>query len=226
MLPGLSPSVPLWKPAVEPFSVSYRNSYADINDLTTYTFAAADLGTATPSRLVVVGAMAFGGTSDTVVASATINGVAATIVAGANISVVSGSVVAAVFYAAVPAGATGDIVVTFSGAKVRAAIGVWAVYGSSGAHTDADEFSSASATAFALSALTVPTDGVGIVFAGTANVATTGFTWTNATERSDAVVELNNRYSGADTLVAGTATITGTVSAALAGAVAGLAFGP
>jgi hypothetical protein len=91
-------------------------------NLTTYTFTAASLGTAHADRYVIVGVASVAGFARTI-SSATIGGVAATLNHNQNLGF-TGRIISA----AVPTGATGDVVLTFSGAMTSCAIGVWAAY--------------------------------------------------------------------------------------------------
>ena len=106
-------------------SATFEAQYVSAANSTAYTFSSCDLGTAASNRSIVVGVG--GGQSSSgnrTVSSVTINGVTATKAteqlsfSGDNTSI---------FFAAVPSGSTGDIVVTFSSSMVRAGIGVWSV---------------------------------------------------------------------------------------------------
>jgi hypothetical protein len=210
-----------------PFSIDYRDSSLVVSAGATQTHTGVDIGAAGADRIVVVGVIGTGTTNSSTITGATIAGITATQVAGADVSAAGASGQLAVIYAPVPTGTTGTIAVTFSGTKARSAISVWAVYGSTGTHTDADESQGSAVSSRALSALTVPAGGAGILFSGTSNDATTSVAWTNATERADAVMS-GGRYSSADTTTAGTntltATYTGTAPAQMF--LAGLAFSP
>lgn len=206
-------------------TASYRASYTSTSDLTTYTFAASDIGTASADRIVVVGVAATGGTNNTTIASGTIGGISATVGVDARTATLNPQ--ASFMYAAVPSGTTGSIVITFSAGKLRTSISVWAVYGASTTATDSDTLFDLATTSMSLSALTVPTNGMGFFMTVHNNITTTGWGWTNATERSDGTMENSTRYSGADTSTAGTNTITATVNTAPDElALAGIAFGP
>ena len=109
-------------------TLSFRASGSSTSDLTTYTFAGVDIGTAATNRHVVVGVQGSGGTARTL-SSVTVAGVTATILVEATDTGGGGEDHVALVIAAVPTGTTGDVVVTWSGAFARGAYGVWAVYG-------------------------------------------------------------------------------------------------
>jgi hypothetical protein len=166
-------------------TVDFLESASDTNDLTEYTFAGVSLGTASADRLIVVG-IAARSVSSTTISSVTIGGVTATVATSGS----GAGSKAAIAYATVPTGATGDIVVTFSGAHVRCGIGVWRITGAS--TTPTDTFTS----------VTVVRSGTVTIAAGGAALAvcyqnTSATDWTGATEEWDTPSELNASYSGA-----------------------------
>ncbi len=89
---------------------------------TNYTFSSASLGTAHAARYIIVGVVTVA-TSARTISSATIGGVSATLNYNPS-STNAGRLICA----AVPSGATGDIVINHSGACTSCAIGVWAAY--------------------------------------------------------------------------------------------------
>ncbi len=184
-------------------TLSYRTNATDNTDASTYTFAAADIGTAASDRYVVVG---FAARNQATITSITVGGIAATLV-----KLQGNTDVAALYIAAVPTGATADIVVTLPGTALRAGIGVWALYGLSA--SGAAEATAASTAATADLSLTVT---AGAIVIGQAyNDAGLSFAWVGLTENFDAQLEASNSYSGASVVAAGGAlTITATMGGA------------
>ncbi len=106
---------------------TFEAQYVSSADATAYTFSSADLGSAASNRSIVVGVGA-GRSSATparIVNSMTINGVTATF--AARQTTLNDNAGAEFWSAPVPTGTSGDIVVTFNAAMVRAGIGVWSV---------------------------------------------------------------------------------------------------
>jgi hypothetical protein len=102
-------------------------------------------------------------------------------------------------------GTSANVVVTLASGDGDISVQSYGLY-DAGAVTDTDDLTGSGAT-IALTALTVPTDGVAVF--GWASNLTTACTWTNATEApsSDATVG-GDRHCGAYTSTAGTNTIT------------------
>lgn len=98
-------------PLVPPFGsnaqASFIGSAIDGTNASSYTFSGKSFGSVTSDRYIIVAVNAGAGSSFTI-SSVTIGGVAATVIATA----VSARTISAIYIAAVPTGATGDIVVT------------------------------------------------------------------------------------------------------------------
>lgn len=163
---------------------SFRGATSSSADLTAYTFSAHDIGTAAVDRIVVVGTKGVSALASTL-STVTIGGVSATIAVQQNTDVTGQTFHAGISYAFVPSGATGDIVVTFSAAQVRAAVMVYAL-----AAASAPTQTIASAADPAVLTLDILANGLAIGI-GTVNQATTQ-TWANLTEDSDTTVESSN----------------------------------
>lgn len=109
------------------FSVSsehitcYNNSF--IPAVTTTTFVAADLGAPDTNRKIILGIEVKTPAIGTTFTSVTIGGVAAT--ADIDVGHVNRGMRAAIFRAAVPTGATGDVVITMSGTFNQLTINIW-----------------------------------------------------------------------------------------------------
>ena len=111
--------------AVATVTLSAAANTSSTTDLTEYTFSGVAFSTAAADRRVVVGVSGSTGTAS--VASMTIGGVSAALLKAQA----AGDLTAELWQAAVPTGATGDIVVTWSAGQLRTGIGVWAAYGAS-----------------------------------------------------------------------------------------------
>lgn len=152
---------------------------ASTTDTGAYTFAGQSLGTEAADRKIVVCVVA-GAAAGVTLTSVTVAGVTAAI----SISEVTGNRAAAICAADVPTGASGDIVVVWSGTQNRCAIGVYAMFGAgSNMATDTgsdatDPFSD-----------TLNINAGGVAFGCVMSASTTTFTWTNLIEDVDAQME-------------------------------------
>lgn len=132
-------------------------------------------------------------------------------------------VLSALYYAEVPTGTSGSVVVTLSSGDGVVGVTTYSVTGADTTPTDTDSVA-ANAASVAMTALTIPTDGVGIAGLGN-GISGTAITWTGATEQIDVAIATDHRHSSALVTTEGTNTITadgGTQSHALVG----VAFGP
>jgi hypothetical protein len=104
---------------------TFEAQYYNTSNLTTYTFSACDLGTADADRsiIVAVGAGRVSAGSRTV-SSLTIGGVSATFAGRKQTVNLNAN---EIWYAKVPTGATGDVVVTFNSGMLGCGIGIWSV---------------------------------------------------------------------------------------------------
>lgn len=200
-------------------TVTWIAQLSDPANQTNYSLSTS-LSTAASDRIIVVAIHErSNGTPAVDMASVTIAGVTATR-AGSfqNNGSALGEVI---YYAAVPTGTTGIIAINHGKAQFLCCCDVWAVYGALSTPSDTDG-TSGSGASISISGLTIPTDGAGIVgWVG----ASGAVTWTNATERSDALIDSLVQASGADTTTAGTLTITAD-GATGNQAIAGIAFSP
>ncbi|MFZ5719192.1 MAG: hypothetical protein ACOY5Y_06960 [Pseudomonadota bacterium] len=152
------------------FAVTWRGHYEDATTRTTtdpaYTATAADLGTASSDRIIVL-AVISGASTSSAYGTPTVGGVSMT---RANADPAGGTNFAAFWYASVPLGATGDIVVPVtSGTLSRISLDWWSITGS--ANTAPTTVSNDPARAFAgvdnisTSPFDVPADGVSLALA-------------------------------------------------------------
>jgi len=177
-------------------TATFQDSSVDAADLTTYTFAAEPIGTASATRRVVV---AIGTNSTRTISSVTIGGVSATVDAT---STLSGTGHVALASAVVPTGTTASVVVTLDAAGLGMGIGVWTL-------TDGDPTGQVAASSGDPTNLTVTTTtgDVVIAYAFTATIATALFAWSVATERfEEDVYSTTTTHSGADAVAAGSST--------------------
>lgn len=168
-------------------SIVYVTNAVNAGNASSYTFTATSIGTAASDRIIVV-AVGTGVASQTV-SSLTIGGVSAT-----QQVTRSSSETASLHTLAVAAGTTADIVVTLSASCDFCGIAVWAMYGVTSA--TATHTSTSASDPGALS-LNISAGGVAVAYQIHRAGAET-FTWTNATENFDALVESAIAYhSGA-----------------------------
>lgn len=184
--------------------ITFTASAQNATNLATYTFSSLNLGTAYTDRKIIIGIGARAGTSQTPT-SVTVGGVTATHVA----SVVQNGSYAGIYIASVPTGTTGNVVVTFPGGMVRAAVGVWS----------ARRLQSTTATDTATDpdnpisqALTMAAGSIGIAVGFTQG--TTAHTWTGFTKNFQEDISDNNNssVSGASLARATAGTVTVTMS--------------
>jgi hypothetical protein len=103
---------------------AWQGSAEDASNATIYTFTAQPIGDAAAARFVVVG-VAMVGTAARTVSTLTIGGISASKLTGAGVQ--NGNTDLEFWGVTVPTGTTATIVVTASGACVRAAIFIWAL---------------------------------------------------------------------------------------------------
>ena len=181
-------------------SLTATDNAVTLTDSTVYTFAGMDLGAEALDRTLIVVAGGRSASSVTVT-GVTVGGVAATM----DFSPAGNSTVG-VARVALAAGLTGDVVVTFSGAMVRAGASVLRV---TGGGTPAV---SATSTSVGGNDATVVGAAGGFIVAGSfagTNAAVTEVTWTNATRLTDDyVLESGTNYH----MTAATSTATGSTA--------------
>jgi hypothetical protein len=172
---------------------TFEASYSITSDVTTYTFASADLGTPDADRYIVVGT---GGPRSSAgartVSSMTINGVSATFAGRQHTINNNGN---EIWYAPVPTGATGDIVVTWNTSMHNCGIAVWSVLNLGPIQdVQGDGTNTTAALSISIGGGEGAVSFCHQVDSGNATAAT----WTTATERSDDVSESVYSYTSAD----------------------------
>lgn len=182
MLLGVCIAPPVASPVV-----SYRTQSLDATDLTTYTHSSLDIGTASAGRYVIVGIWQTNSTAARTASSVTIGGVTATFLDRSQIATGATRFGTKEYWIAnVPTGTTGNVVVTWSGACQRSSVDVWAVYNLKST-TLADSQADTTNLTTSTVTISIPSGGFALAFA-TGNSSPT-YTWSSASERSDALVE-------------------------------------
>jgi hypothetical protein len=181
-----------------PASVSYRGHDESTSALTTYTFSSKSLGTATSNRRIVVAcSWREGALSNVGLSSITVGGVTCTVPGGTRIE--TSTVGIAMGIATVPSGTTGSIVVTFDKQAGRVGVGWWSLYDVQSTTPVGTVENSDTGSSLALGSLSTDNNGVAL-FAATGANGTRTFSWTNPTERWDAIIDngLGFTHSGGD----------------------------
>ncbi|MCA0421939.1 MAG: hypothetical protein LCH61_01220 [Proteobacteria bacterium] len=181
---GLMPPPPPYRRAIS----TYIGTTLDTSALATVTLTGVAIGPPAPDRLVV--AVVLGRDSNArTISSVTIGGVAAT----AAVTSPSQNNPTGIYYARVPAGATADIVVTFSAATTRMAVAVYTVTGYRNLTPAAVNQGYGSGTTLSV-ALARPRDAV--VIAGSITSSAGTFAWSGVTEDTD-IAHVSSRVSAA-----------------------------
>lgn len=181
-------------------AITFIGCTASSTDLTTYTFAAHNVGTASADRITIVGVGAEDALSAFGVSTVTVNGDSAT---EYNDNGGTDVIDAAFYTLANPAGTAEDIVVTFSEAVSNAVVCVWAATGISAIpYSWVVDTETINATTLKLNHF-VYGGGVSAGICITDNQSTS-FTWVGLTERADAQPG-ESGYTAADYTNGGTA---------------------
>jgi hypothetical protein len=183
-------------------TLSWLGATSTVSTATTYTFTGVDIGTPSPSRLVIVGVSAYNATARTF-SSATVAGNATTAHIG---TAVSASFPGGIVSIADTTNSTADIVVNFSGTCTECAIFVWVV---TNLDSNTPVATNTDPGSFSLS-LSVQARGpyVALVRGATSN----NITWTGATEDVDGVGTSGLFASAASNIAATTTSQTITAS--------------
>ncbi len=181
---GVMPNPSAYRRAI----VSYIGTTLDTSALATVTLTGVAIGTPAPDRLVVAVVLGRDSSARTI-SSVTIGGVAAT----AAVTSPSQNNPTGIYYARVPAGATADIVVTFSAATTRMAVAVYTLTGYRNAAPAAVDQDYGSGTTLSV-ALARPRDAV--VIAGSITSSAGTFAWSGVTEDTD-IAHASSRVSAA-----------------------------
>lgn len=194
--------------------ISYRATYTNTADLTSYSFTSCDIGPVgfSGSREVVVVVQGYSVSSPNPT-GVSINGISAVLHSG-NIGT---SVMCGIYSATINTGTTATIDVNFSVTPVpsNCTISIYSIYSAKGViqKSIGSPSSLSTGTTFSLTNTSV-TDGVWVAAITYQDALTATTTWTNVTEYSDNVVESRYRSTGAISFApAGSRTITATTAA-------------
>jgi len=200
---------------ISPASIAFASSGLVETAGTSFTFTGQAIGAASIDRVVLVGiALRTAGVTAGVV-SCTIGGVAATILVAGRDAVTNTNDVA-IAALLVPAGATGNIVVSTTVSAVRCHIGVWALTGTEGVVTPvATGLVVVSANPVSNSLLTKG-GGAVVAIAIDGSTGATTYTWAGPTKDFNSVNAVNNSWSGAhvNNVAGGNLAVSATYSAA------------
>jgi hypothetical protein len=172
-------------------SIEYITTANSTANLTTYTFSNVSLGTVTSNRLVVIGVYGHNTTNRTI-SGVTVGGVSATLV-GKYDGFSSNN---GIYQIANASDSIADIVVTFSGGELRAAINVWALYNLSSTTSEDYDFGFTSSSNSISRTLTGTSGGL-LVAQGSINTTLGTASWTGATENNEVTLEAAVEYSAA-----------------------------
>jgi len=201
------PLFPVFAPVgIGPFSLSFITSANEGTDATDFSgsFDGTAIGTATSyaARRVVIGLANFGTGGKRTTNSVTVGGVS--LDRDARFLSSSQNYSADIWSGLVPSGDTADIDIISSGTTEALGISVWVLDNANATATDTLTVDGADPPA---GAITIPTGG-GMIAIAMNDHSSSGYSWTNATERFDTVIEASRKYTGADSTSAGTPTIT------------------
>lgn len=176
--------------------LTYKGVQSDTSNATSYTFSSLDFGTADSTRMIVVG-----------VTTASVGAISAVDIGGVSATYISGSIVKNLWYAGVPSGATGDIVVTCASAN-NCTISWYVCYTSTPDPDDngGNDITSGSGSS---TPITIPTGGFAISCAWSVDTTDRSASWTNLTKDSDAFPESGtySNHSAASSTTAGSPSI-------------------
>lgn len=219
--------IPSWPP-VQPTPaaggaiLAYQSFVTEASGGTTITYPTVAIGTAAANRVVAVIFACRSGTANMTASAVTIGGIAATQVSGAAGS--SGSLQGGsdIWYASVPTGTTGNIVVTWSSATTATGIQVYSILTTT--PTPASGNGIAGVTTSLNTNITVPASGVGIsgMYAQSGAVVS----WTNATADNHGVITGARGLDAAHTTSTGAVSVTGTIGASSGVGMSSAAWGP
>lgn len=163
--------------------LTYLQATNDDSNLTTYSWASQNFGTASPNRYLIA-AFACAAAANVTGSSCTIGGISATKAVEVTANVTVGGL--SMWIAPVPTGTSGTVAITWSGAAVRAAVALYAVTGLQSATPTATSTHNAAVSGVTSGTITIQAQGVA-VGASISVDAVTGFTWAGLTESGSEV---------------------------------------
>lgn len=175
-------------------TIELVDSAAQAPNQTVYTFSNRSLGDPVGDRLIAVTCHCEHGlASPPNISSVTIGGQSATVVVERKTSLTAKGHVG-IAIAAVPSGATGDIVVDWGNIRLSCGITVYRITGVPS--TTADDTATAEGTSLGMT-ITIPATGVAVAAATAVEGGAGNASWTNATEQVDAEIDNNATYTAA-----------------------------
>lgn len=115
-----------------PYARTYVGRSSSTVDGSSFTFSGISFGTAYDDRLIVLAvtsSAASGATGDTAISSVTIGGISATIIQQNHTRLGTRYALSAIISAAVPTGATGNVVVTFAASVLNCVVDLYTITG-------------------------------------------------------------------------------------------------
>lgn len=177
-------------------SASYLTSTNINSNLTTYTFSSMSFGAAHSSRIIVCTVGSVATASSPSISSFTIGGVSATQAKFATTDVGGDVIKTAIYYAAVPTGTSGDVVITWSDGMDSCEIGLYRMINNLSAtpyHTNSGATTSGTSVS---TTLNIPAQGFAVGVEASEST-TSNVTWTGLTEDYDLLVDGGRKGSGA-----------------------------
>src|SRR6185369_5086511 len=171
------------------FSLAYVTNAVDSVDASTFTFSSQSFGAETCGKRYIVVGLGGGGVAATI-SSVTIGGITATQILNINTATGIASR-GGMFYAEVPTGTTGSVVVTWSTTIARCGIAIWRMVNPiTMTPTSSDTQTTTSASVMTFATTTIPTNGgaIGYIYMDD-SAATRTWTWTGMTENFDTAIE-------------------------------------
>lgn len=173
--------------------LNFLQQTQDLTTQTVFTFLAQNLGTVDAERYIIISIAARKAGTAGVINSVTIGGVTATIIDQGTSIVGGNNSTSGLYIVKVPAGATGDVVVTMSTAFLRCSIALWRATGLlSPTPVDTAKVTTE------ISALTIDVPKGGFIIGGAMMaVAAASATWVNLSENFDVQFQSVTAHSGA-----------------------------
>lgn len=149
------------------------------------TFTGISFGTADTNRIIAVPVCWRANADGDTITGMTIGGVSATQASGAYVSATGGAWISDIWYAAVPTGTSGNVVVTFSATTSRTGIATYRIITGTSTPTSVQN-TSGNGTVIS-KAITINSGGKGLAFFSDRIGSGTNIVWTNATSDYNAL---------------------------------------
>lgn len=173
-----------------PLSFNYETTSTSTTNNNSYNFGSTDIGTADPTRIVVVGVyVEDDGGGSPIVTALTVGGISGTEVTARNGTTAAISL----WRTDVPTDTTATVAISINVTTERCVIMVWTIYNADSA-TPIDSENTAAIDA---PSSTLTTGTAGVIISAAKSTALATFTWTNITENVDGQIESVSSYTGA-----------------------------